>query len=502
MPHRFARAAALILGFALPHLYAQEHLPLDDSSPRVTPVVKLVDQCLPSVVAITAIQPIEPGKFKVNAGSGSVIDRAGYILTNNHVVRGSRQGHVTFHDGKSYPFKIAALFPTEDLALIKIQADRPLAPLPLGRSHDLLLGEPVLVIGTPGGLAHTISTGIVSGLHRATSTQDAFLPWVIQTTAATSGGSSGGPVINALGQQIGVVASRKADAENINFAIAADRIRSVLPHVLAAEQRYGFWLGVEVDMLKSPCTVTAVVADSPAAKAGVQSGDVIRCMDATPIRHGVDFHLALISRKSGEHLSLVLKRQDEELETEVVLGELSLAAPADEPEHAAAGLEFAAYKGRWQTVPDFDHLTPESTGVAEKPSLSVDSGAKDGFGLLFSGYVRVPSDGLYAFYTRSDDGSLLYLDDKLLVNNDGTHPAAESVGIVRLKAGLHPIRIAYFESGGSEALGVGWEGPGLGKQEIPAEAYFHNPPQEAEPAATPEATKDSHESTSESSAAG
>lgn len=462
---------------------AGESLPLDDSSPRVTPVVKLVQQTLPSVVAIAAIRQVEPGKIRINAGGGSVIHPAGFILTNNHVVRVSPQGQVTFHDGTSYRYKVVALFPTEDLALIKINAGKPLAALPLGRSNDLLLGEPVLVIGTPGGLAHTISTGIVSGVHRATTTQDAFLPRVIQTTAATSGGSSGGPVINALGELIGVVASRKTDAENINFAIAVDRVRSVLPRVLAAEQRYGFRLGLEVDMLAPQATVVTVDAGSPAAQAGVQVGDVLQRMAGNPIRHGVDFQLMLIGRRPGEKLTMELNRNGKTITTQAVLGELPLGEPVERPENLASGLRFAAYQGRWKKVPDFDSLTPVATGLAKKPTLGAFPAGKNAFGLRFTGLIHIPSDGLYAFYTRSDDGSLLYLDGNLLVDNDGNHPTAESVGIVRLKAGVHPLTVAYYDDGGEHALTVAWEGPGIPKQEIPATSYFYEPKQEEAPAA-------------------
>ena len=104
----------------------------------------------------------------------------------------------------------------------------------------------------------TVSEGIVSGLKQATSTEQAFLPVMIRTSAAISGGSSGGPLINALGQQIGVVTSRKADAENIGFAIAIDRVRQMLPVMLAAEERNGFQLGLAIDMLASAAKVVWV----------------------------------------------------------------------------------------------------------------------------------------------------------------------------------------------------------------------------------------------------
>jgi S1-C subfamily serine protease len=423
-------------------------------------------------VAIRTVRQVEPGKFAFGAGSGTVVHPSGYILTNNHVVQSADNGEVAFYEGKAYRYRVVAQFPPEDLALLKIDAAEPLVPLPMGRSDDLMLGEPVLVIGTPGGLAHTISTGIVSALQRSTATQDTFLPWVIQTTAATSGGSSGGPVINALGQQIGVVASRRIDAENVNFAIAADRVREMFPRMIAAEQRYGFLLGMEVDMLDEKAKVRVVTAGHPAAEAGVRVGDVVCGMGEAAVRHGLDFHIGLIDKKPGDELSFQVRRGDKELTMRARLTELPLAEPV-EKKNVAAGLRFAAYRGQWQQLPDFDVLTPLATGTAERPSTAAHPPGGEFFGLRFSGLVEVPADGLYTFYTRSDDGSRLYIDDKLVVDNDGLHPAAESAGLMRLKAGLHPIVVTFFEATGDELLDVAWEGPGVKKQQIPPAAYFH-----------------------------
>jgi S1-C subfamily serine protease len=443
-----------------------------EPSPRVTPVVKLVQKCLPSVVAIRTVKQVEPGKFVFGAGSGAVIHQDGYILTNNHVVQAADRGEVAFYEGKAYPYRVVARFPPEDLALLKIDAAEPLIPLPLGRSDDLMLGEPVLVIGTPGGLAHTISTGIVSSLHRATATQDAFLPWVIQTTAATSGGSSGGPVINALGQQIGVVASRRTDAENINFAIAADRVREVLPRMIAAEQRYKFLLGMEVDMLDDKAIVRTVTTGEPAAEAGVRIGDVVCKTGDTAVRHGLDFHIGLIDKKPGDELSFQVQRNEKTLSIQATLAELPLAEPV-EKKNVSPGLRFAAFGGQWERLPDFDTLSPIATGTAERPSTAAHKPGGEFFGLKFSGLVEVPADGLYLFYTRSDDGSRLYIDNKLVVDNDGLHGVAEAGGLVRLQSGLHRFVVTFFEATGQESLDVAWEGPNFQKQQIPPAAYFH-----------------------------
>ena len=463
---------------------ASERLDQLKNSPRYTPTVKLIAECLPSVVNIrTFLPPPKEGVVQVTAGSGAVIHQAGYILTNDHVVKNAIRGEVALDENRVYQYRVIARFPHEDLALIKIDADSSLRPLSLGRSHDLMLGEPVLVIGNPNGLAHSASTGIVSGLKRATTTQDAFLSSVIQTSAAVNGGNSGGPLINALGQQIGVITSKQNDAENINFAIAVDRIREVFGQMIAAEQRYGFALGLDIDMLAAEAKVTAVAADSPAARAGLKPDDIIVGVDQLPIRHGVDLQIALVDRKAGQSLAVEVAREPRET-LHVTLGELPLAAPVVETD-LVRGLHYEAYTPRgkaqpgqpyWRRVPDFSTRQPVETGSVERPTTKAYKAGGDHFALRFHGYVRVPADDLYTFYTASDDGSQLFVGDRLVVDNDGPHAMRESAGLVRLKAGLHPITITYYEGHGDESLKVFYEGGSLAKQEIPPDAFYTRAP--------------------------
>ncbi len=475
----FGRA---ILGLALAPLggywllaqgFAQEapqQLPIDPA--RRTPTVRLIERCLPSVVAIRAFSATDkPNEDRINLGSGTIIHPAGYILTNFHILQGAKRGEAALPGGGVFPYTLVAGFAHEDLALVKISSDAAHPALPLGRSHDLLLGEPAIAIGSPAGLVSTASEGIVSGLKRSTSTEQAFLPTMIQTSAAISGGSSGGPLLNALGELIGVVTSRKADAENIGFAIAIDRVREILPAMLASEQRYGFQLGLTVDMLASSAKVVAVAPDSPAAMAGIMPGDVIERIDGAAIQDGVAFQMALVERKPGEKLSLAMRRGQELRTADCVLAELPLIKPVAD-EGLEPGLNFAAWQGMWQQLPDFSQTSPAETGKAERPAANVYKSHPDHFDLELTGLLKVPADGLYTLLTRSDDGSRLYVDDRLVVDNDGMHPPRESAGMVRLLAGLHPIKLQFFESTGDELLQVWYEGPGVPKQEIPAAAYF------------------------------
>lgn len=450
---------------------AAEPRQVPEDSPRVTDNVRLIRQCIPAVVAIKAYRKsAKEGVFDVGEGSGSVVHENGYILTNAHVVQGAVRGEAALHNGKWRAYRVIAQFNNEDLAIIKIDADEPLSVMPLGRSDDLMLGEPTVTIGSPAGLVHTVSTGVVSGLGRATNTEHAYLPSMIQTSAAISGGSSGGPLINALGEQIGVITSRKTDAENIGFAIAVDRIREVLPKIIAAEERYGFWLGLEVDTLSSGAIVTKVYDGSPAATIGVKLGDVLTKLDKTELRTGVDVCLALLERKEGQKLPLAWRRGEENLSAEVTLGKAPVL-PAVADEKMQPGLEVSRYEGKWQKVPNFDKLKPKSTAVTTE--FNPDSSPTSGHAIRYRGFVKAPRDGLYVFYSASDDGSRVWIGDRLVVDNDGEHSFREASGIVRLAAGLHPITIGYFDAGGDHSLEVSVEGPELSKRPLPEDWLFH-----------------------------
>jgi len=478
-----AMFTGLILG--LPCCLAaepSEARPVDPA--RRTATVRLIERTLPAVVSIRAFSPTgKPGEERINLGSGSVIHPAGFVLTNAHVVAGMTRGDATFNNGAMHALKIVVTMPHEDIALVKLDSKpddkEPLPTLPLGRSDDLLLGEPVLSIGNPAGLVNTVSEGVVSGLKRSTTTEHTFLPTMIQTNAAISGGSSGGPLINVLGEQIGLITSRKADAENIAFAIAIDRVRETLAPMLSAEQRRGFLLGLGIDPLAGRARVAQVVADSPAAE--MQPGDIVTSVGGLAVRHAIDYELALWERSPGETLTLDFERNGKPQSRQFTLKTLPLAKPAAET-GLEPGLSFQVYQGVWTTLPKFADLQPSATGVAQQPSLPAVPAQPGGFGLVFTGLVKVPADGLYMFYTRSDDGSRLYLDDRLVVDNDGLHAARDGAGVVRLAAGLHSLTLAYFEASGDKLLELSYEGPGLTRQPIPSGAFFHRAKAAAAPA--------------------
>lgn len=150
------------------------------------------------------------------------------------------------------------------------------------------------------------------------------------------------------------------------------------------------------------------------------------------------------------------------------------APPKDSPdEELVPGLQYQYFEGNFPGNPDFDALSPVATGVAS--GFDLQSRQRDnGFGYRFSGNVRVPKSGRYTFFTNSDDGSMLYIDGALVVNNGGDHAPTEKRGAVELREGSHSIVVTYFNNGGGFELKVSWQGPGIEKQEIPAELLTHS----------------------------
>jgi hypothetical protein len=152
------------------------------------------------------------------------------------------------------------------------------------------------------------------------------------------------------------------------------------------------------------------------------------------------------------------------------LGPVTLR-PAETVTGLVNGLDYAHYHGQWKELPDFDRLKPATTGTIATFDLGNLKG-KEWVGIKYTGYIEVPADGVYIFSTRSDDGSRLYIGDRLVVDNDGLHPVIEKRGFISLKAGKHPIKVTFFQGPGDIELKVFYEGPGLKRQEVPASALF------------------------------
>jgi hypothetical protein len=137
----------------------------------------------------------------------------------------------------------------------------------------------------------------------------------------------------------------------------------------------------------------------------------------------------------------------------------------------ARGLDYRYYHGSWDRLPDFDELRPEKTGTVGSFEIGMRT-RDDDFGVVFSGLIRIEREGAYRFYTRSDDGSRLWIGADAVVENDGLHPPSDASGTVVLKPGKHPITVAFFERSGGEELEVSYEGPGVKRRAVPASVLF------------------------------
>ncbi|MDP7348694.1 MAG: trypsin-like peptidase domain-containing protein, partial [Phycisphaeraceae bacterium] len=216
-----------------------ESRPVDLAVNRRTPVVRVFEQSRNAVVNISTTQIVQlrdPLGFDLfeqffhmprrrtfrrqSVGSGFVLHEAGYIVTNAHVVARTAERKVLFADERAFDAQVVALDHEHDLAVLKIDADGPLATLPLGTSHDLMVGETVIAIGNPLGLSDTVTAGVISAVDRELEFGDGkSFKGLIQTDASINPGNSGGPLLNILGDLIGVNTAMRGDAQNIGFAI-------------------------------------------------------------------------------------------------------------------------------------------------------------------------------------------------------------------------------------------------------------------------------------------
>ena len=282
---------------------------------------KVAAAVLPSVVKITVISPQGSG-----SGSGIILSSDGEILTNNHVAEGAQGGRMTvsFNDGSTAPASVVGTDPLTDLAVIKAKGVSGLDPATLGHSDQLDVGEGVVAIGSPFGLDATVTTGIVSALHRPVSVGDtqgtATTYPAIQTDAAINPGNSGGPLVNMRGEVVGInssirsaaTSSGQAGSIGLGFAIPIDNVLPVVDQLRNGQTPTHARLGVGVvDATSKNGLVTGaglerVDPGSAAADAGLKRGDVITKVDDVPIT-GYQSLVAMIrGYRPGDQVTLTV----------------------------------------------------------------------------------------------------------------------------------------------------------------------------------------------------
>ncbi len=306
------------------------------SSVRVTPAVKAVNRALPWVVNIGTQQVMrvnDPFDLFFNQffnphyqrrevvtkffplGSGVIVDPAGLVITNYHVVQRARCIEVRLWNGKSYPAVLVGYDQPNDLCLLRLEGDfagtEALTAASFARSEDLLLGETVISIGNPFGLEHSVSLGVLSAFNRSLSEGNISFSDIIQTDAAINPGNSGGPLINLDGDLIGINLAIRQDAQGIGFAIPLARIELFLSYWLRPEHFSNVYLGLEPGETLSPgsrngLSLPPLMDGSPLSKAGLGQGDEIVAVNGRPVSRHVDFGRCIWQVKASERVEITL----------------------------------------------------------------------------------------------------------------------------------------------------------------------------------------------------
>jgi serine protease Do len=334
---------------------------------------KLAASVLPAVVGVLTVEdeqaPFEAGdplkdvfdRFRGDGprkglATGFVIHPDGYIVTNAHVVKGASRIQVELgEDEERIPASVVGQDESTDVALLKVDAGRPLPVLPLGSSDRLQIAEWVMVVGNPFGLSHTVTLGIVSQIGRtaiAPVGRDGYYDF-IQTDAPINPGSSGGPLVNMRGEVVGIATAINATGQGIGFAVPIDMAKQILGQLREHGHVIRSWMGISVREQRGrppagsaparELLVTDVVNGGPAAAGGLRSGDVITECDGRHVSSAARLRWYVATAGVGRNVDLTVRRGGAERSVHVRLKPLPDAGDAAEEAKASA---------RVQPVPD------------------------------------------------------------------------------------------------------------------------------------------------------
>jgi serine protease Do len=270
-------------------------------------------------------------------GSGMILSKDGYILTNNHVVSSADKVTVTLNDGRQFPARLVGRDVYSDVAVLKIDAPN-LVPVSLGNSEQLRPGEWVIAVGSPLGFDHTVTLGIISALSRRIPDLNSNLSF-IQTDAAINPGNSGGPLVNLKGEVIGINTAISGKGQNIGFAIPIQNVKAIADTLIAGKPVSRPWMGVSMvdlnpDLAKHiglpPATQGVVIAqvmqNSPAYKAGLMQGDVIQKLDGKLVTKAEAVQDSIRVKPINSKLNLEILRSGHPIQVGVTTEQL----PADD----------------------------------------------------------------------------------------------------------------------------------------------------------------------------
>jgi S1-C subfamily serine protease len=306
-------------------------------------VTSIYNNTSPAVVEIDITQTTNGyfgSSLMQGQGSGFVIDSTGDILTNNHVVDNAATVNVKLSNGSTVKATVLGKDAIHDLALVKVDASAVagITPLSLGNSDNVKIGQMAIAIGNPYGLDNTVTVGVISGTNRTMSDTSTNLTGMLQTDAALNPGNSGGPLLDASGSVIGIntaieTGTGGVSARGIGFAVPSNIVTGVLNDLKANKTITRPWIGVGISTLDETqaaalklsltegVVVLSVVADGPAAKAGIAVNDVITAIDGTKTTTIQDLQTYVNKKSAGDTVNLTVVRGTDTRSIAVILGE-------------------------------------------------------------------------------------------------------------------------------------------------------------------------------------
>jgi serine protease Do len=315
---------------------------------RENPLVLAVRKVKPSIISLKVERKSQWGK-KEGIGTGVIIDERGYAITNRHVAGGASKIQVALPDKTEVNAQLVFEDPINDLAILKLPAGK-YQPLVLGPGSDLMEGETVIAIGHPYGLTNTVSTGIISALGREIDLgANTHLTNLIQHTACINPGNSGGPLVNINGELIGINVALREGAQAIGFALNSETVKRVLSRHLSAAKVSQVQHGLTCSETVQPhgpnrqnVVVDKVAGNSPAAAAGLQSGDVILKLGDQAISNRFDVERAFWSYKAGDQVQATVLRAGQPTSVALTLPRSSGIIAASTGTEAPAMLQVSA----------------------------------------------------------------------------------------------------------------------------------------------------------------
>ncbi|SMG18272.1 DegQ family serine endoprotease [Dethiosulfovibrio salsuginis] len=360
-------------------------------------------------------------------GSGFIVSDDGKILTNNHVISDADKITVTLSDGRTFEASVVGKDPTFDLAVLKIEA-KDLPVLELGDSEGVRVGEWAIAIGNPLGLEHSVTVGVVSAKNRSINARNFNFDGFLQTDAAINPGNSGGPLLGLDGKVIGINTAIIPYAQGIGFAIPIDMAKQVMDDIVTYGKVRRGWLGVYVQPVTKDfaqayglegtegALVSDVIPDSPAAKAGLRRGDVIKSIAGKKVKDHQDFVMKVRHHMAGEKVPLEIVRRSKKETVEVLLAEVDdtvAFGASDSGQVDRLGVKVAKVTAQWREkygLPSDDGVVVLSVG---ERSAAARAGIKEGDVILEANGLSLSGPSDLAKALKEGDSAVL------LIRRDG-----------------------------------------------------------------------------------